>query len=68
MRFVTDIRTLRSGGDPDREAGTFRVWFIPETLEKTIFGNKQVGDRVNLELDQQTQTIVESVERMLAER
>ena len=51
--------------DPDAAAGTFKVWFIPETLEKTTFGKKQKGDFVNLELDQQTQTIVETVERVL---
>lgn len=54
--------------DPDREAGMFKVWFIPETLERTTFGSKRVGDRVNLELDQQTQVIVETVERVLVRR
>lgn len=54
--------------DPDAAAGTFKVWFIPETLEKTTFGNKKIGDKINLELDAQTQTIVETVERVLAER
>ncbi len=54
--------------DPDAAAGIFKVWFIPETLEKTTFGSKQVGDKINLELDAQTQTIVETVERVLAER
>ena len=54
--------------DPDAAAGIFKVWFIPETLNKTTFGKKQVGDKINLELDQQTQTIVETVERVLAER
>ena len=54
--------------DPDTQAGTFNVWFIPETLEKTTFGRKQVGDTINLEIDQQTQVIVETVERVLAEK
>lgn len=53
--------------DPDPSAGTFRVWCIPETLRQTTFGIKQVGDRLNLEVDQQTQTIVETVERTLQE-
>ncbi len=54
--------------DPDAAAGTFKVWFIPETLEKTTFGIRKMGDTVNLELDQQTQTIVETAVRVLAER
>ena len=54
--------------DPDRKAGTFKVWFIPETLDKTTFGELQVGDTVNVELDQKTQTIVETVERMMSDR
>jgi len=54
--------------DPDAAAGTFMVWFIPETLAKTTFGIKAVGDNINLELDAETQTIVETVERVLLER
>ncbi len=54
--------------DPKQDAGAFKVWFIPETLEKTTFGIKKIGDKVNLELDQQTQIVVETVERVLAEK
>ena len=45
--------------------GTFEVHFIPETLQKTRFGSKQVGDQVNIEIDHQTQVIVETTERVL---
>ena len=45
--------------------GTFTVYLIPETLRLTNFGNKQVGDLVNIELDQRTQAIVATVERVL---
>jgi len=47
--------------------GTFTLHLIPETLRLTNFGNKQVGDLVNIELDHRTQTIVATVERVLAE-
>jgi len=47
---------------------TFSVWLIPETLERTLFGQAQVGDRVNLEIDPQTQAIVDTVESYLASR
>lgn len=51
----------------DREQATFRVSFIPETLKRTNFGVKDVGDRVNVEIDSRTQIIVDTVERVLAQ-
>lgn len=51
--------------DPDPVAGTFMVWFIPETLRLTTFGHKTVGDYVNVEVEQQTRVIVDTVERVL---
>ncbi len=48
-----------------KEDGLFDIHFIPETLRNTCFGDKQVGDRVNLEIDPSTQTIVDTVERYL---
>jgi riboflavin synthase len=53
--------------DVDREQATFRVSFIPETLKRTSFGLKGVGDRVNVEIDSRTQIIVSTVERVLAQ-
>jgi riboflavin synthase len=42
------------------------VWFIPETLRATTFGILREGDTVNLEIERQTQAIVDTVERVLA--
>jgi riboflavin synthase len=53
--------------DVDREQATFRVSFIPETLKRTTFGAKGVGDLVNVEIDSRTQIIVDTVERVLAQ-
>ncbi|MDV7399852.1 hypothetical protein RZS08_51030, partial [Arthrospira platensis SPKY1] len=44
----------------------FTVHLIPETLEITTFGLLSEGDSVNLELDSQTQTIVDTVQRILS--
>lgn len=55
-------------GEVDSKAGTFKLHLIPETLRLTNFGNKKVGDHVNIELDHTTQTIVATVERIMAER
>lgn len=50
------------------EGNTFSVWLIPETLRVTVFGTKRVGDSANIEVERQTQAIVDTVERYLAER
>ena len=49
----------------DRERARLSVSLIPETIERTTLGRVVVGDRVNLEIDAQTQTIVSTVERLL---
>ncbi len=45
----------------DRKAGWFEVWLIPETLRMTVFGRKQVGDLVNIEIERSTQVVVDTV-------
>lgn len=50
-----------------RENGIGRVNLIPETLERTNLGNVQPGDVLNLEVDSQTQSIVETTESFLRE-
>ncbi|MCW8889227.1 MAG: riboflavin synthase subunit alpha [Sedimenticola sp.] len=47
---------------------TFCVNLIPETLERTNLGFRNEKDQVNIEIDPQTQAIVDTVERVLAER
>ncbi|MDU6411773.1 MAG: riboflavin synthase subunit alpha [Yersiniaceae bacterium] len=46
----------------------FCVHLIPETLERTTLGKKRLGEVVNIEIDPQTQAIVDTVERVLASR
>jgi riboflavin synthase len=53
--------------EPDG-SGWFEVWLIPETLRLTTFGHQQVGAALNVEIDRQTQVIVDTVERVLAEQ
>jgi riboflavin synthase len=52
--------------DWDQSAGTFTVHLIPETLRLTTFGQKQPGDRLNLEIDRTTQVLVDTIERTVA--
>lgn len=45
----------------------FCVNLIPETLQRTVIAQREVGDKVNIEIDPQTQAIVDTVERMAIE-
>lgn len=52
------------------ETGEAAFWLhlIPETLARTSLGAKGVGSRVNVELDARTVAIVDTVERVMAQR
>lgn len=50
----------------DVEGDYFSVHLVPETLGKTHFKHKNIGDSVNIEIDSQTQTIVGTVENWMA--
>lgn len=47
---------------------SFSLHLIPETLALTTIGGKEIGDKVNIEVDSMTQTIVTTVERILEAR
>ena len=51
----------------DREKSTFAINLIPETLERTNFSLLKTQDLVNIEVESQTQVIVDTVERVMAE-
>ena len=51
--------------DVDRATNEFSICYIPETLRVTTHAVKQVGDQVNIEVDRQTQAVVDTVERLL---
>lgn len=48
-------------GFVDRTSNRFAVYLIPETLRRTNFSLKKSGDKVNFEVDRQTQTIVDTM-------
>lgn len=50
----------------DRARREIGICLIPETVARTTLGAVGAGDRVNLEVDSQTQTIVDTVERLSA--
>ena len=48
--------------------GLLSVHLIPETRRITTFEAVRVGDQLNVEIDTQTQAIVDTVERVMADR
>ncbi|WP_235039480.1 riboflavin synthase subunit alpha [Vreelandella profundi] len=56
---IGDVRQTETGVE-------FSVNLIPETLARTTLQDRAPGDQVNIEVDPQTQVIVETVERILA--
>lgn len=54
--------------EAQREENWFEVWLIPETLRMTVFAHKQVGDLVNIEIERQTQIIVDTVRDILKDK
>ena len=49
-------------------SGWFEVWLIPETLRMTTFGDKRVGDLLNVEIERSTQVMVDTVRDAVAEK
>ena len=54
----------RDAGD----SGWFEVWLIPETLRMTTFGQLREGDALNIEIERQTQVIVDTVRAAVNEQ
>ncbi|NWO04715.1 MAG: riboflavin synthase subunit alpha [Alteromonadaceae bacterium] len=50
---------------PEDAPASFCVNLIPETLARTTLGERVPGDVINIEIDPQTQAIVETAERFL---
>jgi riboflavin synthase len=54
--------------EADRREAWFEVWLIPETLRMTTFGDKRVGDTLNVEIERATQVLVDTMRDALEER
>jgi riboflavin synthase len=61
---LTVAEAQREPGD----AGWFEVWLIPETLRMTTFVHKREGDALNIEIERQTQVIVDTVRAAVNEQ
>ena len=61
---LTVAEAQREVGD----AGWFEVWLIPETMRMTTFAHKREGDALNIEIERQTQVIVDTVRAAVHEQ
>jgi riboflavin synthase len=61
---LTVAEAHREAGD----AGWLEVWLIPETLRMTTFGRLREGDALNIEIERQTQVIVDTVRAAVDEQ
>ena len=51
----------------NREAGWFEISLIPETLARTTLGLRKEGEFFNVEVEAQTVTTVDTVERLMSD-
>ena len=66
--YVAVNGTSLTVSNTSRAEHTFEVWFIPETLRATTFESKQVGHKVNIEIERATQVTVDTIRGYLDER
>ncbi len=52
----------------DVKGSRFNINLIPETLQRTNIATRKIGDKINIEIDPQTQAIVETVERIMSNK
>lgn len=60
--------TLGNVSDDEQGDTLFDLHLIPETLDRTNLGELQLNQTVNIEIDQQTITIVDSIARIMEKR
>src|ERR1043165_6229230 len=60
--YIAEDGSSLTIGLTDKKQRSFEVYLIPETLRKTNFGNKNIGDNVNIEPDMKTMLLVETVQ------
>lgn len=54
--------------DVDKSLGQATIWLIPETIRQTNLGQLSVGSFVNIEIDRNTQILVDTVYNVIEEK
>lgn len=65
--FIAVNGTSITVADVDRQAHTFRIALIPETLERTNLGEKRIGHELNIEVERTTQVLVDTITTVISE-
>ncbi len=60
--------TVAEAGRHADGSGWFEVWLIPETLRMTTFADKGEGAPLHIEIERQTQVVVDTVRDAVAEK
>lgn len=60
--------TVAEAGRNADGSGWFEVWLIPETLRMTTFADKGEGAPVHIEIERQTQVMVDTIRDAVAEK
>jgi len=60
--------TVAEAGRNADGSGWFEVWLIPETLRMTTFADKGEGSPVHIEIERQTQVMVDTIRDAVAEK
>ena len=59
--YIAVNGTSLTVSDVSKSENWFEVWLIPETRRVTVFEEKKVGDRLNVEIERSTQVVVDTV-------
>ncbi len=62
------LTVAEAGPQRRRFSGWFEVWLIPETLRMTTFADKGEGAPLHIEIERQTQVMVDTVRDAVAEK
>lgn len=59
--YIAVNGTSLTVSEASKSENWFEVWLIPETRRVTVFEEKKVGDRLNVEIERSTQVVVDTV-------
>lgn len=64
--FIAVNGTSLTIAEVNKALHTLTFYLIPETLRKTSFANKKIGDLLNVEVERNTQAIVDTIQDFLS--
>lgn len=59
--YIAVNGTSLTVSEANKTENWFEVWLIPETRRVTVFDEKKAGDRMNVEIERDTQVVVDTI-------